>query len=265
MWFSCKNAEQCAVVRQGYQVLAEYHLIEQEQLKNIYAIPSYASALHWYGIIFIHSGFYAESMFRFSIMLPENFPNVASLPTVIFTTACYHPHIRPQTQSLDLSPFFTEWRKDYHHVWHLLKYIQAIFADPESSICSCVTPSGERMFMEEANNMEALTILSTDRTAFISKVQQLAAFTREHIYDSPTSNDPHYIVVEPFCSEQHEKVMKQLKSPSWNEATCIDTLPPAQCLACIDSSRQMDEEEAHQIAKLSAVNGRLKHPKLQRY
>ncbi|XP_022230422.2 protein crossbronx-like [Drosophila obscura] len=249
MWFSWNNTEQSAVVSQGYQVLAEYHLIEQEQLRNIYAIPSYASALHWYGVIFIHSGFYAESMFRFSIMLPDNFPNVTSLPTVIFTTACYHPHIRPQTQSLDLAPFFTEWSKNHHHIWHLLKYIQAIFADPDSSICTSLTPSGDRVYMEEAYNMEALTMLSTDRVAFIKKVQQLASFTREHMYDLPTSNDPHYIVVEPFCSERHEKIMEQLKSPSWKEATSMDTYPPAECLASIDTSSQMDEEEAIQWAK----------------
>ncbi|EDW32576.1 GL11711 [Drosophila persimilis] len=256
MWFSWNNTEQSIAVRQGYQVLAEYQLIEQEQLKNIYVIPSYASALHWFGVIFIHSGFYAGSMFRFSIILPDNFPNGTSLPTIIFTTTCYHPHIRPQTQSLDLAPFFTGWRKDHYHVWHLLKYIQAIFADPEGSISATVTPSGDRVCLEEAYNMDALAMLSNDRVAFIKKVQELALFTKKHMYDKPTSNDPHYIVIEPFCSERHTKIMEQLKSPSWKEATSMDTSPPAQCLARIDSSRQMDEEEAKQSAKLFAKNGK---------
>ncbi|KAH8323575.1 hypothetical protein KR074_003163 [Drosophila pseudoananassae] len=251
MWYSTGNNHRMALISQGYKILAEYRLV-QDQLKNIYAIPSYASGLHWFGVIFVHSGIYAGSMFRFSILLPENFPDDTILPTVIFNAAVFHPHICPHSKSLDLGPCFKEWCKDQHHIWHLLRYIQAVFADPEGSICTGKSPSGDLVVLDEANNMEALNMLAKSRPDFIKRIQELAISSRRHMYDKPMIDDPHYIIVEPYCAARHLKFMEQLKSPSWREATCEDDCPPAELLGHIESSRQLEEDEANQRVKLEA-------------
>ncbi|EDX07873.1 GD25298 [Drosophila simulans] len=179
MWYTTVRNPSIALIKQGYHILAEYNLVKEE-LKNIYAIPSYACGLHWFGVIFVHSGIYAGSVFRFSILLPDNFPVDISLPTVVFSTAVLHPHICPQNKTLDLAHFLNEWRKDEHHIWH------------------------------------------------------------------------------PYCAERHLKFMDQLKSPCWKEATSMDCSQPSQYLGHIDSSRQLDEEEANQVVKLHC--GRVPEP-----
>ncbi|XP_030378493.1 protein crossbronx-like [Scaptodrosophila lebanonensis] len=216
------------IIRQGYIILAEYNLIEQEQLRGIYAIPSYSSGVHWFGVIFIRSGLYAESMFRFSILLPDNFPDDVVLPTVIFQTDVFHPLICPVTHSLDLTSAFREWRKDEHHIWHLLRYIQAIFADPEGSVCSaqgCVRLSQVIMGPHrEVHNMDALRLLARSRMEYLARVQQGIEWSVAHMYDDPPTDDPHYIVFEPYNPTLHQHVLECLKSRSWHDPVASSSL-----------------------------------------
>ncbi|KAH8253558.1 hypothetical protein KR032_005972 [Drosophila birchii] len=231
-----------ALISQGYQILAEYHLA-QEQLKNIYAIPSFSSGLRWFGVVFVHSGFYAGSVFRFSILLSENFPDDTALPTVVFSMPILHPHICPQSKVLDLTPGFKKWVKDHHHIWHVLRYIQAIFADPEDILI-------EGPQLDVVLNMEALSMLTDNRIEYLRVAQEQAISSRHHMYDKPETDDPHYIVIEPYLADRHHKFMEELKSASWWEATCLGGSMPAEYLGQIDSPRQLEDEEVNQQEKL---------------
>ncbi|KAH8389228.1 protein crossbronx-like [Drosophila serrata] len=231
-----------ALISQGYQILAEYYLV-QEQLKNIYAIPSFSSGLRWFGVVFVHSGIYAGSVFRFSILLSENFPDDTALPTVVFSMPILHPHICPQSKVLDITPGFKKWLKDQHHIWHLLRYIQAILADPEDILI-------EGPQLDVVLNMEALSLLTDNRIEYLRLAQEQAIASRRHMYDRPETDDPHYIVMEPYRPDRHRKFMEELKSASWWEATCIGGSMPAEYLGQIDSPRQLDEEEVSQRVKL---------------
>ncbi|XP_068146725.1 protein crossbronx-like [Drosophila tropicalis] len=263
MWRTLRNAQKMALINQGYRVLGEYKLIKQAELKNIYALPSYASGLHWFGVIFIHSGIYAESMFRFSILLPDNFPEDVSLPTVIFQTEVFHPHICPVTKSLDLTPCFREWKKDQHHIWQILKYIQAIFSDPEGSVCVTETPSGDTVTLNEVHNREALNLLSKNRMEYIKRVEESIVFSRKHMYDKPPTNDAHYIVFEPYSADRHEKAMGQLKPSNWhNMVATVSTSLPAKCVARIDSARQLNEEEDKKDVPVNRKNRKEKNLKV---
>ncbi|KAH8401938.1 hypothetical protein KR009_008733 [Drosophila setifemur] len=253
MWYSRGGSQRMALISQGYKILAEYKLV-QEQLKNIYAIPSYASGLHWFGVIFVHSGIYAGGVFRFSILLPDNFPDEESLPTVIFTMPIFHPHVCVESKCLDLTPFITDWHKDQHHIWHLLRYIQAIFADPEGSISTGKSSTGDLVVLDEVNNMEALNMLVKNRPEYIKRVQEQADSSRLHMCDKPMTDDPHYIIVEPYCEDRHLRFMNHLKSPSWREATCEDGSPPSECLGHFDFTRHLEEEVASRRGKLQRGN-----------
>ncbi|XP_017836328.1 protein crossbronx-like [Drosophila busckii] len=248
------NNKTIALIRQGYRVFAEYQLIEQEQLRGIYAIPSYFSGLLWFGVIFIHSGLYAESAFRFSILLPENFPNDLTLPTVIFQKDIYHPHICPLSHSLDLTPLFSAWRKDEHHIWHILKYIQAIFADPEGSVCTRQTNDGQTIALSEVNNMEALLLLSKSRVDYSKRVKKSIAWSCKHMFDTPPIKDPHYIVFERYTPDRHQPVIQRLKSQSWYQLRSQSAASPSVCVARIESTRELLLEEQQTNVADSSLN-----------
>lgn len=78
--------------RQEYIILAEYKLVQSENLKGVYVIPSRESPfcmfpltlwnlrlmgwfLVWFGFIYVREGPYEDGVFRFSIFLDEKFPD----------------------------------------------------------------------------------------------------------------------------------------------------------------------------------------------
>lgn len=231
------NDKTLALITQGYKVLAEYRLIEQLHLKGIYVIPSYSSILLWFGVVFIHSGLYSNSVFRFSIILPDNFPDGPSLPSVIFQYDIFHPHICPVSHSLDLSPFFNEWNKKEHNISDILKTIQLIFADPEGSVLM------EGMYpLTEVHNKEALNLLIHNRVDYAVRVKRSTTYSINNLFDKPLINDPHYIVFEPYVANKHQTAMEQLKSDSWYELAGRSSRPSV-CVARLNSEQELLQEE----------------------
>ncbi|XP_064542521.1 protein crossbronx isoform X2 [Drosophila montana] len=70
-----------STIQQEYKILAEYKMIESEKVSGIYVIPSYANSLQWFGVFFGRQGFYENSVFRFSILLPDGFPDDKTVPS----------------------------------------------------------------------------------------------------------------------------------------------------------------------------------------
>lgn len=67
-------------------------MLQSENLQGIYVIPSKESSLSefliysfyfvtsdfylvWFGVIFVRSGLYEDGVFRFNVILPDNFPD----------------------------------------------------------------------------------------------------------------------------------------------------------------------------------------------
>ncbi|KAH8304303.1 protein crossbronx [Drosophila kikkawai] len=191
-------------IQQEYKILAEYKMIESEKLSGIYVIPSYANSLLWFGVFFGRQGFYSESVFRFSVLLPDRFPDDKSLPTVIFQQDVLHPHVCPYTHSLDISHAFPEWRCGEDHLWQLLKYMQAIFSDPVDSI--------RGIEADMLKNNEAAELLMTNREEFAARVQENIKESKDRVYDTPPTEDPHYIVFEKFQPDIHGPVLERIKA-----------------------------------------------------
>lgn len=250
------NDKTLVLITQGYKVLAEYRLIEQLHLKGIYVIPSYSSILLWFGVVFIHSGLYANSVFRFSIILPDDFPIGSSLPSVIFQHDIFHPHICPVTHSLDLTPFFKRWNKEEHNICHILKTIQLVFADPEGSVLM-----DGAYPLAEVHNREALNLLIQNRVDYAVRVKGSIIFSINHLFDKPLINDPHYIVLEPYVAHKHQTAMEQLKSDSWYELAERSS-PPSVCVARIDSEQELLQEENFGAVdwSISSRNSQLRNP-----
>ncbi|XP_017469075.1 PREDICTED: protein crossbronx [Rhagoletis zephyria] len=190
-------------IQQEYKILAEYKMIESEKIGGVYVVPSYGNSLLWFGVIFVRQGFYVDAVFRFTILLPDKFPDDKTLPTIIFQNEITHPLICPYTGSLDISCAFPYWRSGEDHIWQVLKYIQAIFVDPIE--CTRLAATGAKY-----NNAEAAELLTQNRAEFIARAKDCATASKDRIYDEPPTEDPHYIVFEKFDADVHGPVRDRI-------------------------------------------------------
>jgi len=148
---------------------------------------------------------------------------------------------------LDLSPLFEFWNKDEHHIWHILKYIQLVFADPEGSVCLGQSQNGEPIPLEDVNNMDAMRLLSNSRIDYSLRAKDSIAWSLRHLFDKPPIKDPHYIVFERYQPDVHLSAMERLKSNSWYSLS-VQSCPPSVCIARIESEQQLRLEASTQRA-----------------
>lgn len=87
-------------------------------------MPSTDNIDIWYGVIFIHKGYYADAVFKFRIKVPETYP--VHPPEVHFLLDVFHPLVN-QDRQLSLLPRFPDWRPKRDYLFHVLQYISAVF------------------------------------------------------------------------------------------------------------------------------------------
>ena len=58
-----------------YSLLAEFTLVVKQKLPGVYVQPSYRSALMWFRVIFIRHGLYQDGVFKFTVYIPDNYPD----------------------------------------------------------------------------------------------------------------------------------------------------------------------------------------------
>jgi hypothetical protein len=82
---------------QEYVILAEYKMIQTENIQGVYVIPSRENPFVWFGVIFVRTGPYEDGIFRFNIVLDENFPDsehpVGLLVIFVFLTNRKYFHV----------------------------------------------------------------------------------------------------------------------------------------------------------------------------
>lgn len=198
-------------IDQEYKTLAEYKMVAAEKIPGIYVIPSLKTSLCWFGVFFVREGYYEGAVLRFSILLPSKFPDDTEIPRLIFQNDVFHPLVCPYTGTLDITGAFPTWKIGDDHIWHVLKYLQLAFVDPWEVLQ--MSPS--------AWNKEAADLLAQNRAEFIARANLTVSQSKEHVYDEPTSDDPHYIVFEKFNPETHGPVIEKIKT----ETTDTDSSP----------------------------------------
>ncbi|XP_013188907.2 AKT-interacting protein isoform X2 [Amyelois transitella] len=177
-------------------------MLQTENLQGIYVIPSYENSFEWFGVIFVRAGYYEGGVFRFTITLPEKFPD-ESVPVVTFSSNLYHPAVNPNTGDLNLQEVFPQWDIKRNHIWQILKYIHFIF---------------HNLNMKSPVNADASTMYKTNRKLFLEKVRESVVSSIDHIYDDPPTDDKHYITFTPYDPEVHENAKNMmLKPPAPNE------------------------------------------------
>ncbi|KIM53820.1 hypothetical protein SCLCIDRAFT_1222537 [Scleroderma citrinum Foug A] len=75
---------------------------------GMYVIPSLDNVFVWDAVLFVHKGYYAGSVLKFTMTFPDNYPE--KQPTVQFLTDTFHPLVEGQTGMLNLMAQFRPWR-----------------------------------------------------------------------------------------------------------------------------------------------------------
>ncbi|KZT38323.1 UBC-like protein [Sistotremastrum suecicum HHB10207 ss-3] len=91
---------------------------------GIYVLPDEASLLIWQGVWFLHQGFYANSVLKFKLVFPPNYPDAP--PALQFITQVFHPLVR-EDGLINMEGGFSPWRPREHHVHHVLHWLKAAF------------------------------------------------------------------------------------------------------------------------------------------
>lgn len=76
-------------------------------------------------MLFIHRGYYAGAVYRFTLDVPASYP--AAPPTVRFMTECFHPLVDPATGRFDLRSRFPQWRARIDFLCHVLHFLKGSF------------------------------------------------------------------------------------------------------------------------------------------
>ncbi|XP_030437615.1 AKT-interacting protein isoform X3 [Gopherus flavomarginatus] len=109
-----------------YSLLAEFTLVVKQKLPGVYVQPSYRSALMWFGVIFIRHGLYQDGVFKFTVYIPDNYPD-GDCPRLVFDLPVFHPLVDPLSGELDVKRAFAKWRRNHNHIWQVLMYARRVF------------------------------------------------------------------------------------------------------------------------------------------
>lgn len=111
---------------QEYLLHAEFTLVVKQKLPGVHVQPSYQSELVWFGIIFIRHGMYHGGIFKFTMYIPDNYPD-GDCPRLLFDIPVFHPLVDPSSGELDVKRAFAKWTPNRNHIWQVLMYARGVF------------------------------------------------------------------------------------------------------------------------------------------
>lgn len=190
-----------AIYLQEYNILSEYNMLCSHDLKGIYVIPSAQNSLIWFGVQFARQGMYQGGIFRFTITLPQNFPD-GGCPKVVFQTPVFHPLIDPESGELCTSWEFPEWRKSTR-IWQLIQFVTKIFTKVDIKM--------------NPVNQEASDLFVNNFEAFRDRVKKCVRESLNRVYNPPMVDDPHYITFSPYVDELHDSIKREIYDPKEEE------------------------------------------------
>ncbi|RIA99604.1 ubiquitin-conjugating enzyme/RWD-like protein [Glomus cerebriforme] len=114
-------------------------MIEFTNLRNpnhcpsgVYVMPSADNFHTWFGVLFVHKGYYKNGVFKFKLDIPSDYPERPPAVKFIFNLinnndGLFHPLVDPNTGSFSLSQQFKDWTPHKYYIFHVLHYIKKSF------------------------------------------------------------------------------------------------------------------------------------------
>ncbi|KAG1837685.1 hypothetical protein C8R48DRAFT_622689, partial [Suillus tomentosus] len=87
--------------------------------------PSVESTLLWDAVLFVHKGYYQDSVLKFTVTFPKNYRE--RLSTVRFLTDISIPWSNP---GLELTELMRVSRPKEHQIHHVLHFVKSMFKEP---------------------------------------------------------------------------------------------------------------------------------------
>jgi ubiquitin-protein ligase len=202
-----------------YSLLAEYNLLQKQRLPGIYVIPSSKSSLEWFGVVFVRQGIYQEGIFRFKLLIPENYPD-GDCPRLTFDHNVFHPLVDPETFELDVRRAFPKWKRNVNHIWQVLFFTRKIFYKIETSdplnqeaadMYGLISNVQQKQIFEKQNFFFRF---NQSLESFRGRVKECVSEWQNRLYDKPASDDPHFLTFSPYDSDIHSELLKAMKSKS---------------------------------------------------
>ncbi|XP_038069895.1 AKT-interacting protein-like [Patiria miniata] len=180
-----------------YALMAEFNQLHKQKLPGVHVIPSAKSPLHWFGVLFIRQGLYQEGIFKFDLLIPENYPDGDS-PRLIFRPSIFHPIVDPVSGELDVQRAFTKWKRNVNHIWQVLLYARRVFYKIDT---------------KAPLNPEAAVLYEEEMDLFKSKVNETVEMCKSRKYDPPYSEDPHAIHFSEWDDDKHGTARTAIMTP----------------------------------------------------
>ncbi|NXK97551.1 AKTIP protein, partial [Formicarius rufipectus] len=201
-----------------YSLLAEFTLVVKQKLPGVYVQPSYRSALMWFGVIFIRHGLYQDGVFKFTVYIPDNYPD-GDCPRLVFDLPVFHPLVDPLSGELDVKRAFAKWRlvvaqgcinlkslflssllfllfrRNHNHIWQVLMYARRVFYKIDTT---------------SPLNPEAAVLYEKDIQLFKSKVVDSVKLCSSHLFDQPKIEDPYAIIFSPWNPAIHDEAREKM-------------------------------------------------------
>lgn len=176
-----------------YSLMSEYLLLMKQQLSGVYVMPSASSAFMWFGVLFIRQGLYQGGVFRFTLHIPDNYPD-GDCPDLVFEPPVFHPLIDASTGEMDIKRSFLKWRKNVNYLWQVLLCARRAFYKIETQM---------------PLNPEAATLYEQNVEQFKLKVAESLACCEQRLYEQPSRDDSHALHFLPWDAMVQERVAQR--------------------------------------------------------
>lgn len=178
---------------QRFAILLEFERLQDLVPSGIYVMPSFENLLLWHGSIFVRQGLYKGAVFKFTLELPENYPQAG--PVVFFKSEIFHPMVDPRDGRVDLDSVFPDWRPGRDYACFALPHLHRMMLKREYLVGG-----------KTAMNIEAAELFHKDPGAFAEKAAAHAAQSLLKVYDNSHGSS---IQFTKGPAEAHEKILEQ--------------------------------------------------------
>jgi len=167
---------------------------------GIYITPSMGNPMVWDAVLFVHKGYYRDSVLKFTITFPNDYPERP--PTVRFLTDVFHPLVDSRTGVYSLAPRFRPWKPKEHQIHHILHFIKSTLKEPTL----------DKLQEPDVLNKEAFKLYRDNRTSFAALAKQSAELSQSPsaLYDTSGSKRNHSLRFTPLKPNEVREVLGAL-------------------------------------------------------
>ncbi|SCZ88872.1 BZ3500_MvSof-1268-A1-R1_Chr2-1g04698 [Microbotryum saponariae] len=157
---------------------------------GMYVLPTSDDVFTWQCVLFIHRGYFRDSVLRFSMTMAPTYPSRLP-PTITFSTNVFHPLVDPATGRFHLGDRFSPWTPGRDYLFHVLHHVKNAFK----------REGLDAVQQENCGNPEAWKIYHDQTALFAKLASQTSALsiTPESLY-TPSSSYANSIRFDPLRS-----------------------------------------------------------------